>query len=529
MKQIWLKKKNLLLAAFAALFLASCVEKFTDDYTWESSIRDRQLSNPKEVKYAFSPDGASQTLTWSMVMGAGGYEVTVYIVDNPENPVVVGDSAQLVDGFTVTRPAKEDTRYRVEVRTLPNEKMNNTVNPAEQPTLLNYNNLVAEYATIPDGTDLHAYFTSNPVPQDSLFAIAYQLVGGGSYTMSGNVDVGGRDVIFRSTDNSNPPTITISSGGFMSSGGMLRLHYLNIDHTDGFDAYTSSHALIRLNDVPAPIAGEGRTSTYTSENGSTTTYVMIPSIVLRSCNAVNIKGRLLTGGLNNARYAVAALIIENSILGFNGKVNAAFIEINMRDAISGESVNGVGVVKDITVTNSTLFNTDPYAGEGTWEGQGRFWRQATQASAVGGGSAWGNQTITLLNNTFWQMGPRSQSGNGTARTGTIRSNVFINSFGAAWGVINDMVFRSNNVVSGANTTWYDAKWTGFGLGDNSRSFEGSIHAINSNEVSTNVNPIITDPEFTVNVADIRNPVFSMGEGTTQVRRRTGDPRWLPQQ
>ena len=45
-------------------------------------------------------DGTA-TIKWNVVEGAGGYEVSFYNVDNPEEKVPVGEENEFVDGCSV--------------------------------------------------------------------------------------------------------------------------------------------------------------------------------------------------------------------------------------------------------------------------------------------------------------------------------------------------------------------------------------------------------------------------------------------
>ena len=59
------------------------------------------------------------------MLGAGGYQVTFYNIDDPDNPVVIGEENEVVDKCTITRDITEDTKYKVAVRALGNQKYNN--------------------------------------------------------------------------------------------------------------------------------------------------------------------------------------------------------------------------------------------------------------------------------------------------------------------------------------------------------------------------------------------------------------------
>ena len=125
-----------------ALFV-SCTKGFDGEETFTSNVHDSQLASPELSKSSFSSvvnaDGTeSIRVTWDVVPGAGGYYCHVDNVDDPTNPVVVYDGT--VDGVSFLFDKADDTKYSVSVKTLGNEKLNNTAAP--DPTVYAYRTTV---------------------------------------------------------------------------------------------------------------------------------------------------------------------------------------------------------------------------------------------------------------------------------------------------------------------------------------------------------------------------------------------------
>ena len=86
------------------LLVTSCVDGFKENEVFSSDVRNTTLQSPDSI--VFTPSTANDTLitiSWPVVFGAGGYQVSFYKVDDPANPVVVGTENQVVDGCSTTR------------------------------------------------------------------------------------------------------------------------------------------------------------------------------------------------------------------------------------------------------------------------------------------------------------------------------------------------------------------------------------------------------------------------------------------
>lgn len=142
-KHLFLRvKRDSLAFAAAILLFSSCVDGYKDDWTFSSEVQGVTLESPSTEGWTFTRnvDITSLEIKWPVVLGAGGYQVTFYNIDDPDNPVVIGEENEVVDKCTITRDITEDTKYKVAVRALGNQKYNNA--DAVAATEMTYNTLV---------------------------------------------------------------------------------------------------------------------------------------------------------------------------------------------------------------------------------------------------------------------------------------------------------------------------------------------------------------------------------------------------
>jgi hypothetical protein len=481
MKQNQFRKKSLWLLTAVMFYFVSCIDGYKDEITWSSSVKNAMLESPAAdgINIRFSADGSEQTIEWPLVPGAGGYQVSVYNMDDPDNPSVIGEENQVVDGISVKRASTEDTRYKVSIKTLGNPANNNT--EAETATEKLYDNMLAVTAVIPDGTNLTDYFTANPIPA-STTELCYELAGE-NYTMTGNVPTGSTPVTFRG-GKVDHAKLRVTDGSFVNGGAGFKLQFIDIDYA-GFTGTATNAVVIMDSNFPA----EGAILT---ENG----YLVVPNIVIQSCKITGLKYYLFFD--SNKKYAIGAFLIKDCIIGRTNNHNAAEIRFQ------------AGMLKDITITNSTLYNEE--AGGAS----NRFIQ--ISAGNVGNvkpiGETWLNGSITITNSTFYQLDKTSHSfnSNGAMRQKgdkiIIQNCIFVDSFNQE--AIRR--FRSSNAEpifeGGYNSYWFDGKFPDNEIthaqGDNSGThFE-------------------TNPQLSYQ----GNGVFTM-EGAAQIAARSGDPRWLP--
>lgn len=477
------KKKSLLfLGAVLCLSAFSCVDGYHDEVIWSSSVRNAQLESPvaDQITINFSADGTGQTIVWPLVPGAGGYQVTVYNMDNPASPVVIGEENEVVDGISTTRPATEDTRFKVVIKTMGNTKNNNQ--EALSATEKNYDNLLAVTAVIPDGTNLTDYFTTTPIPA-SPTELCYELVAGGNYTMNGNVSTGQTTVTIRG-DKVGHAKITVTDGSFVNGGAGFKLKFIDMDYANFVG--TASTAVI-LMDANFPVTG-------LSDGG----YVVIPTtapIAIQSCKITGLKYYLFYD--SGKKYAIGTFLIKDCIIGRSVNQNAAEIRF------------ASGMVKDLTLTKSTIFSE-------VADGSNRFCQISSGhvGSVKPATETWASGSLTVTNCTFHQCCKTTHSfnANGAMRQVgdkvTIMNNIFVDSFNQE--AIRRFRGGSSTPIftGGYNTYWYNGI---FPLNEETHAQGDKSGTI-----------IYTDPQLT----NLGNAQFQLA-GPDQLAARTGDPRWLP--
>lgn len=465
---------NLLLVTIV-LFVSSCVDGFKESETFSSSVRNTTLKSPDSI--AFTASATTDTLltiTWPVVDGAGGYQATFYDVDDSIHPVVIGTNKQVIDGCSTTRTIAQDTRYRMIIKTLGNTQYNNkaSIDSTQAP----YSTLVATTATIPNGTDLAVYFAANPIPS-STTELAYQLVANGSYTMSGDVPTGLTNVTFRGYKDYHA-TVKMTNGSFLSSGTGLKLKFLDIDCS----TYTGT-GVIAFN------------STF---NTSAPTYlsawpgIMVKTpVVVQSCKITGLATPLIYD--NGMKYALSTLLIQDCIIGQN---TATKNLISM----------GGGIVKDLSLHNSTFYNTQIATG-----GYLIQYANSMNVSKVTG-AMWASSSVSITDNTFWQVCTSKKmvnySGMSQAfNTLTVQKNIFVDTGNQQ--IILALALNGTMVRSfGYNTYWFNGAF-------DSAEITGTVP--DNSGTSINTDPQLKDPA---------NANFTVG-GATQIADRTGDPRWLP--
>jgi hypothetical protein len=471
------------------LLATSCVDGFKETEVFSSSVRNTTLRSPDSLVFTQDSKGSTVTVSWPVVYGAGGYKVSLYIVDDPTNPVAVGALNQIVDGDTIQRPLKSETKYKAFVQTLGNAAYNNK--DAVDTTKKAYSTYTVSYATIPSGTDLYTYFQTNPVPS-STTTILYDLEQNGSYTMSGNVSLGLTSVYFRG-DKVHHPKITMSNGVFISDGAGLVLNRIDFDCS----SFTGS-GLITFNSTLNPSA---TTCTWGT--------LVNPLVSLQSCKIVGLASPLVYD--NGKKYALQTLLINDCVIGQN---------VASKNLIS----MGGGYVKDLTISNSTIYNVQLATG-----GYLIQYANSTNASKITGAN-WATGSVSLTSSTFWQVCPNNAITNysgfssSASNTLNLQNNIFVDcdkvkSISASMCVNSKTPARNyaNNtywVTSGTTVTTtasklppgcplYEILSTTYSFADNS----GTV--------------IQSDPQF----QDPVNANFKV-LGTAQIAAKTGDPRWL---
>ena len=110
----------LALVGAGALFFTSCAKDGYDDESFDSGVSNTQVASisADDITVTPSADGKTQTISWPVVMGAGGYRVNLIDASSPDEPLI-NDS--IVDGCSVTTKREEDVNYEMTILTLGNK------------------------------------------------------------------------------------------------------------------------------------------------------------------------------------------------------------------------------------------------------------------------------------------------------------------------------------------------------------------------------------------------------------------------
>lgn len=477
-KHLFLKaRKHSLMITTAMLLFSSCIDGYKDDWTFSSDVRGITLESPKSEDIVFkpSPDGSKLKIEWPVVHGAGGYQVSLYIVDDPDNPKVVGKENEIIDGCTVERSLMDDTKYKVVVKTLGNAEYDNK--EANSSSEAAFSTLIATYATIPQG-DLAQWFANNPIPSDKADEeLAYVLEEDGIYTLSAPIDFGKQKVTFRG-EKVGHAKITFGNEGRISTTAGLKMKFIDFD-CSAMDGASSTAALLLLSSTPNP-----------SILGTGDYYIINDPIVIQSCKIEGLQRHLLYD--NKVKYCPATFLINDCIVKLVTTQEQPIIFFNQ------------GFINDMTIQNSTF-----------WHEGAKHNNYFVQYNGSGrpGRAGFVTGSVNYLNSTFYHVCYNKQWGNYNGFAGqpsvywNMKSNIFLES-GKGEVARRFLGGRTGQVTAtfGLNTYWYN-------------------NEVPAEELKYDVSGthFTTDPQL----KDPANGDFTV-VGPEQLGARTGDPRWLPE-
>ena len=454
----------------AILLFVSCAKGFDDNETFSGGVTNTQLESPDASKVSFEKLAGkpSVKVEWPVIMGAGGYLFSMYIVDDPTNPVaVVKDS--IIDGCSVACTYLDDTNYKVEIKTLGNDKYNNK--DAASVSEVTWSTLVPA-TTIPAGTDLNTYFENNPITSGKDVEVAYELEAGGSYTISGDLNLGVNNVQLRGNKVNHAKVTFTGSGAIVSSGGGMALKFIDFDCD-----VVSKGSFVKFGDVPEEIKGMNSYGIVTNP------------MIIQSCEIRNVRHYLVN--INGKKYAIQNFIVRDCLIKFYQ--DAEIFNFNSNNSF----------VKDFELSSSTLYNLSEAS-------NGRFMRVA---GGKGADVGWADCSMNFTSNTFYNISCDQEAFNSNVwnrqkNTVNLSKNIFYDS---CKGEFNRRIVggRTDNAKTCDNNCyWYKGgsgleKEANGNYGDKSTSAYG-------------VDPGFKDPangDFTVRHSEV-------------ISHGSGDPRWL---
>ena len=498
MKKMTLKKLfGGICCAAMAMFAVSCAQG-VDDETWTSGVSGVQLESPAAESIAFSlatdASGNEQVkVQWPVSMGAGGYEVTVINVNDPENPEVVVDH-ETVDGCSLLFPLAEDTNYEVSVLTLANEKYNNA--GAASATTVPYSSMIGG-VTIPAGSEIGQFITNYMVEHeadhqaavaaDANFEWAFDLERGAAYTLDTPAQTGLIPIRLRGTLG-NRPVVTVGENGKLSPASGLKIKNVNFDCTS-----MTSRALIEMDysrtDVPLTSGGQ---------------MACTSPIRIESCWVKELTTSLFN--ISDGAWGIDEFRMSDCLVQLNCKNGDQW-----HTFINGWSgtgyVNGVkgaswygGILKTYVI-NSTIWNRYPSASVGN---KNYFIRFSNQSIDKCFGTY--NGVFDIKNSTLVRMMPNKDFGNNiankTAFVITFENSVFHDCYRL------QKVKRGGTLVMSGNT----------------------IQGIRNSVDSTDKKEFATESDHGFDESAIDNAILDLTAENGGVNftplTGNGDPRWL---
>jgi len=439
----------LLLALSLFIALGSCADGYESPDGFDVGVSNQVLTTPDSLCFSVSTDGTVATISWPLVMGCAGYEVTMMNVDDPANPYVVDNyDHYIVDGCSMTANIQEDSKYSFQFKVVGNTKFSNKDGEQIDTT---FTTLVPSLCTIPNGADIYTYLTETFTIDslallyrqanalDTIVEAAIDLEIGGEYTMSGPVDFEGYNMTFRG-NKAHPATVVMKGDASFYAWSGLKLKFLRFDETE-----CTANALIQMSNSNLPESILSQNLGY-ARNGSPIKgiYTMLNPVFLSDVWVKNLPKSLISDHEVNCQWW--NLTVNNCIIQVaNEGTSNSFIHFDK----SGH------IIKEVIFKNSTIYNI--YDNTNTY-----FLRYGNQSNANvekcfgNTTSELGSSLVNFSNCTF----SRIYSGqkwwnniNGTGLSGTYSHCIFHNLFqpfrrsmekGGSWKCSFNFFYNAND-------------------------------------------------------------------------------------
>ena len=491
----------LLLCIAGFMFLASCADGYDSPKGFDMGVSGTQMVTPigDSISFKVNTEGTVATVSWPLVPGAGGHEVTFENVDDPQNPFIVdGYDKKIVDGSKFTVSVTEDSRYRMTMRTLGNHDLGN-IDVAE-PSVFEFSTLVEKVATIPSGSDITTWwkdFKSVTAPFDH--EVAIELEPSGDYIISDTLDFGGYNLTFRG-DKIHRPTVKIQGTANIQSYSGLKVKFINFDCSE-----SSANGVFGMCVSNLPDSIKSQNLGYLRDGSPINNiYIVRDPLYISHCWFKDVpRGFLNDNGVECAWWYVT---IDDCIIQLNNaSSNQGFLCLQ----------NKGRVIKNVKLTNNTIFNIQ--------ENKSAYFVRYSHPSNANPQKVFGTtpgmdtQTFTISNCTLSKVYTGQKFANNMSATGqalTIDHTIFYD--------INSV--RQLPRVGGFKTFKFNF-WWGITL----------IDEEDKQQTDTGGSPFVSiyDPLFKGDVLqslDLSKPNggvdFTPGEYQIVVNR-AGDTRWLP--
>ena len=490
------------LLGVGGLMLASCAEDGYDDETFNSGVNNTQVEGISTDGIVITPsaDGKTQTITWPVVMGAGGYRVNLIDMGNIDEPII-NDS--IVDGCSVTAKRDEDVNYQLTILALGNNKKGNK--DANEATVKVFSTFTPTYKTIPSGSNLNEWFSSNPLPTDTTGMLNYDLEAGGTYTLSEVLDFNAQPITLRSNDKVNHATINFQNEACITFCSTFNFKYVDVDCAQQ-EISSTNHGIFAFSKDPsaAPLGTDIDAAKYKWAKP-----LIEKPVTFINCNFKNVKSYFFWD--NQQAVCAMTMLVDNCVAHFAPE-----------KAFAGGVfwTNKGGQINELYITNTTMYEIS------TCEGDYKYFYQAGMVSGeeIYADKNVATNTVSYTNSTFYHIAWNSgQWGNynrmgGRACSHWIMTDCIFVDCSKGGGVARRFLHgKKGQDVIFANNTYmaYDA--------DGNISFQ-DLTSDGSHDYDLSGTCIEEDPLF----ANPDAGDFTVG-GATQIARKTGDPRWLPEE
>lgn len=499
-------KRRLLLQNFTYLgvtvgLLVSCAIGYDSPDGFDPGVRNTQMITPDSVSFVVNSAVTEATISWPLVLGASGYEVTFMNVDDPESPIVVDNyDKTFVDGSHFTVSVAEDSKYKLRIRTLGNDEFGNTDDPDGKEFELS--TLVPSIATIPNGSDIYQYMLDHPIENVSSNEVAIDLEANGHYTMSGLVNFGGQQLTLRG-DKLKRATVEMTEKGALATYSGLKVKYLNFDFSN-----SSTNSFIFMSPNNQPPANDTLPANILSENlgymrGSSIIkgiYIVLNPIYVAHCWFKDLPGAFLHD--NNVTCAFWNFTLSDCIVQMKNTGSEGFICLQKKGRL----------VKNILLENSTIYNTVDNS-------KAYFIRYSNSSNSnpektFGSAVEMKQQNITFTHTTFSKTFTGQKFCNNMSAQGTTTTSI-------DHCIFNDCYQVARRISLGIKSFEFNFSYGADASSDATRKD-------NSNRPFASV----YDPQFGTNVSkslDLTQPNggvdFTPGDYNI-VSNNGGDPRWL---
>ena len=481
MKKLTRAHRQIAWLMVVGVLVTACTKGYDLDPGFESLVQNSTLStlSPDDITCKSSTDGSKFTFEWPVIHGAGGYEVKLFNVSDPDNPVLV--KADTVDACHVDMPREDDTNYMVTVRGLNNPKLGNV--EKSEATEKKFSTFSPTYCTIEHDkyTDLKTYFDENPLRTDTTGMLCIDLEGGKEYTLSGDIDFGGRYITIRGNNKNSHAKLTLAAGAKFVTFGSFYMKYMDIDCSN------TSKAIVELSETPD--------DSLKNHVGTSGYFFIEDPIVFQSCNIQNLESYVISDA---AKYVVRVLTLNDCIVQIvrdSSTPNWANPIINLKKS---------SYVTDFLVKNSTIYSkirltNAPFL---TYNGRPKELNDESEL-----------QKISFVSSTLYNLS-YGNNFRGDTRTQGQKSNYFtvekciIVDCGKK-NFINSLIrqLSTNPTVSYYKNTYW---WNGENVKE-SQVCDGGDRSGTA---------LDTDPAFLDPADDDLTP-----QGEDQILNQTGDPRW----